>query len=93
MLSCELQGEIGERIVAVKKLNSGLIIDNTYRREIVFLINTKHKNIVRLLGYCSDTKQRVETHEGKRVLADIEERLFCFEYLSNGSLDKYLTGN
>ncbi|KAM3240245.1 hypothetical protein ACQJBY_053752 [Aegilops geniculata] len=31
--------------------------------------------------------------EGKLVMADVRQRLLCFEYLPRGSLDKYITGS
>ena len=52
----------------------------------------KHKNIVRFLGYYAETHWTMVTQEGKFVMADVNQRLLCFEYLPNGSLDKYITG-
>ncbi|OEL18806.1 putative cysteine-rich receptor-like protein kinase 39, partial [Dichanthelium oligosanthes] len=54
------------------------------------LIRVEHKNIVRLLGYCSDTQQKVVDYNGRLVLADIRRRFLCFEYAPNKSLDDYL---
>lgn len=61
-------------------------------QEIVTTITVRHKNIVQFLGYCSHTEKEVIEIEGKFIMAEIRERLLCFEYISNGSLDKYLTG-
>ncbi|XP_066342719.1 cysteine-rich receptor-like protein kinase 10 [Miscanthus floridulus] len=65
--------------------------EKNFKHEISSLIKVKHKNIVRFLGYCSDTQGKVETYEGKRVMADVRQRLLCFEFLPNGSLDRYIT--
>jgi hypothetical protein len=49
------------------------------------LMKAKHKNIVRFLGYCADTHKIID-HEVR--MQDIRQRLLCFEYVPNGSLDK-----
>lgn len=52
----------------------------------------QHQNIVRFLGNCSyAAKEEAPMHE-KTINAEIQERLLCFEYLSNGSLKKHLSG-
>jgi hypothetical protein len=55
-------------------------------------MRAKHKNIVRLLGYCADTHGKVQDYEGKFVMADVRHWLLCFEYLPNGNLHQYITG-
>jgi hypothetical protein len=55
-------------------------------------MKAKHKNIVRFLGYCSEVQGRAAEHDGRFVMADIRNWLLCFEYVPNGSLDKYITG-
>uniref|UniRef100_A0A8R7NV30 Protein kinase domain-containing protein n=1 Tax=Triticum urartu TaxID=4572 RepID=A0A8R7NV30_TRIUA len=62
-----------------------------FHREVECLMMVKHKNIVRFLGYCADRQGRMEKYNGKFVMADVEERLLCFEYLPNGSLYEYIT--
>ena len=54
----------------------------------------EHPNVVRFLGFYSNTRHGVEENTGaeKRRLVEITERLLCFEYISSGSLDKYITG-
>jgi serine/threonine protein kinase len=51
----------------------------------------KHKNIIRFLGYCSDTQGSVEEHNGKLVMSEVWHRLLCFEYHPKGSLYEYIT--
>ncbi|KAL6647184.1 hypothetical protein ACP70R_014621 [Stipagrostis hirtigluma subsp. patula] len=78
--------------VAVKKLfNRHTIDDKQFIQEVLSMMMIEHPNIVRLLGYCSHTEQNAMDIKGKFVMADIRERLLCFEYINNGSLDNYLT--
>jgi len=80
-------------IVAVKRLfNNRTIKDKMFHREVQSLITVRHKNIVRFLGYCSFTEERMSIFEGTTIMADIRERLLCFEYISNGNLESHLTG-
>ena len=80
-------------IVAVKRLfKSQTIKDKMFHREVQNLITVRHKNMVRFLGYCSFTEERVLIFEGRTIMADIRERLLCFEYISNGNLESHLTG-
>ncbi|GJN09762.1 hypothetical protein PR202_ga27796 [Eleusine coracana subsp. coracana] len=55
-------------------------------------MRVKHKNIVRFLGYCSESKGEVMEFQGRYVVADKQQRFLCFEYVPNGSLDNYLQG-
>ena len=92
------QGALQNGYVAVKKLlNSQTIDDGLFYRETNFLMSVKHQNIVRFLGYCANTENKAMLHAEpgkalKYVFVEIRERLLCFEYINNGSLDKYLTG-
>lgn len=51
-----------------------------------------HKNTVRLLGYCSHTEEKAMEMSGKIIMAEMRERLLCFEYVTNGSLESHITG-
>ncbi|XP_024524005.1 receptor-like protein kinase 2 [Selaginella moellendorffii] len=63
------------QVVAVKKLSScGLQGDREFRAELQTLGELKHKNLVPLLGYCSDNN----------------DRLLIYKYLKNGSVDTWL---
>jgi len=80
-------------IVAVKKLSNSICMDeNKYNQEVSCLMRVKHRNVVRFLGYCADTQGKMMDYEGKFVMADIRERLLCFEYVPNGTLKDYITG-
>ncbi|KAF7062941.1 hypothetical protein CFC21_069482 [Triticum aestivum] len=86
------KGMLDNGTVAVKKLFETFCIDEKqFSEEIHCLMKAKHKNIVRFLGYCSNAQGEMVDYKGKLVLADVRERLLCFEYLRNGSLDKKIT--
>uniref|UniRef100_A0ACD5WW98 Uncharacterized protein n=1 Tax=Avena sativa TaxID=4498 RepID=A0ACD5WW98_AVESA len=83
--------------VAVKRLSNSHTIDETvFHREAISMISVKHENIVRLLGYCANTEGKAVPNPNKQetvkfIFSEIRERLLCFEYIENGSLDKYIT--
>ncbi|KAM0879337.1 hypothetical protein ACQ4PT_034313 [Festuca glaucescens] len=91
------KGDLQNGSVAVKRLsNTHTIEEELFYREATSMISVKHENIVRLLGYCANTEGQAminpEPGENmKFIFAEIRERLLCFEYIRNGSLDKYLT--
>ncbi|XP_048567308.1 cysteine-rich receptor-like protein kinase 25 [Triticum urartu] len=69
------KGTMGGKEVAVKKLHSkDGVVGAAFTSEAHMLMAFKHKNLVKLLGYC-DTG---------------DDRLLCFEYLSGGSIDKLI---
>lgn len=79
--------------VAVKKLSETLdLLDQKYSREVQCLMKARHKNIVRFLGYCSETQGEMVDYVGKLVMADLRNRLLCFEFVPGGSLCDYITG-
>jgi hypothetical protein len=63
-----------------------------FHREVKSLMMVNHKTVVRFLGYCSNTEEQALKMQGKFIMAQDRERLLCFEYLINGSLESYLTG-
>ncbi|KAM0867273.1 hypothetical protein ACQ4PT_042097 [Festuca glaucescens] len=65
--------------------------DKQFQNEFKTLTVLRHKNIVRLVGYCYDIQEVQVKHEGKLVLAEKTHRALCLEYMSNGSLDEYLS--
>ncbi|VAI93787.1 unnamed protein product [Triticum turgidum subsp. durum] len=80
--------------VAVKRImNSHTIDENLFYGEVNSLLKVNHQNVVRFLGYCANTEQIAVKLDGAReyIYAEIRERLFCFEYISNGSLQKHIT--
>ncbi|KAB8115836.1 hypothetical protein EE612_056594, partial [Oryza sativa] len=83
--------ENGKKI-AVKKLHDIASLDDIkFMNEFINLMSVQHQNIVQLVGYCYETRRKLVLHNDKFVLAHVEERALCFEYLERGSLDKYLS--
>jgi serine/threonine protein kinase len=78
--------------VAVKRLSDTYMYEKQFHREVECLIKVKDKNVVRFIGYCADSQGKAETYNGKFVMADVQQRLLCFEYLPHGTLAKYITG-
>jgi serine/threonine protein kinase len=89
----QLQGMLGNGTVAVKKLSTTLDMhEKKFSEEVRCLLKVRHKNIVRFLGYCADTQGEMIGYEGKVIMADVRNRLLCFEFVPNGSLHDYITG-
>jgi serine/threonine protein kinase len=88
-----MQGMLRNGLVAVKRIrNDRTIREKIFQREVTSLLNISHKNIVRFLGFCSHTIHKCLLYEGQHVYAENRDRLLCFEYINNGSLETYITG-
>ncbi|CAN6204104.1 unnamed protein product, partial [Urochloa humidicola] len=86
------KGMVGDGMVAVKKLFKVLDVDEEkFNQEVQCLMKVQHTNIVRFLGYCGDTQRQFTEYEGKFFMADLRNRLLCFEFVPNGSLHDYIT--
>jgi serine/threonine protein kinase len=86
--------ENGE-VIAVKKLHmwpEGIIDDQLFINEIQHAMDICHPNIVRLKKYCYHTEAKLAVYNGGNIFVNEVYRLLCFEYMSNGSLDNYLSG-
>lgn len=84
-------GYLGNEKVAVKKLFNALdFSDKRFLDEITCLNKAKHQNIVRFLGYCSETQGELLEFNGKNVMAEVQKKLLCFEYVPNGNIQQYL---
>jgi serine/threonine protein kinase len=80
--------------IAVKKLNSSIpgVKDKHFENEASHLMRLKHPNVVRLVGWCSETENIYVEYDGKYICAEKSERLFCLEYIPKGNLHGYLSG-
>ncbi|XP_051198533.1 cysteine-rich receptor-like protein kinase 6 [Lolium perenne] len=82
----------GGEIIAVKKLseNSPLPRERAFTNEVTNIMAVKHKNVVRLVGYCHEGLKKVVQNNGRYIVADIVESLLCYEYLPRGNLQSNL---
>ncbi|CAM0885378.1 unnamed protein product [Alopecurus aequalis] len=80
--------------IALKKLHYiPELDDTTFANEFSNLMKARHKNITRLVGYCYHRGHQIVEHKGVHIFALVEDRVLGIEYLQNGSLDKYLSGD
>jgi hypothetical protein len=57
---------LGNGTVATKELNEALgILENKFNEEVGCLMKTKHKNNLKFLEYCCETRGIIVDHEGK----------------------------
>ena len=87
-----LQAVLDNGVLAVKRLFNTHMHEEQFQGEVECLMKVKHKNVVRFLGYCADTQGSMLKYEGKLVMADVRQRLLCFEFVPKGSLREYITG-
>lgn len=66
--------------------------DDQFQNEVTYLIGMKHQNIVRLLGYCAESRWEATKVSSRFVMAEVRKRLLCFEYINNKSLRNHLSG-
>ncbi|OEL19116.1 hypothetical protein BAE44_0019865 [Dichanthelium oligosanthes] len=79
-------------MVAVKMLSWNVFSEELFLDEITCLKRVKHKNIVRLLGYCAYTFGEVMEVNGENKVVETVHKFLCFEYVPNGNLHHYLKG-
>ncbi|KAF7005908.1 hypothetical protein CFC21_021003 [Triticum aestivum] len=86
-------GVLRNEKVAVKKLFIEQdFSDELFVDEVNCLVRAKHNNIVRFLDYCADTQGELVKFDGRHVMAELRQRLLCFEYVPNGNLHDYIKG-
>nr|XP_051206697.1 probable LRR receptor-like serine/threonine-protein kinase At1g53430 isoform X4 [Lolium perenne] len=80
----------GEKI-AVKVLKEGLDLnDEEFQKEYHNLANLHHKNVVRLVGYCHETKREFVPYKDGMILSYKIKRMLCFDYMHKGSLGCFI---
>ena len=80
-------------MVAVKNLLPTLEFqEKQFKSEIDNLMRVRNENIVRFVGYCYETRYEYIEHNGGHVFAAKPKMLLCFEFMTNGSLCKYISG-
>ncbi|XP_047047367.1 disease resistance protein RGA5-like [Lolium rigidum] len=80
--------------IAVKRLSympPDHVSEKQFHNECTNLMRVQHQNIVRLVGYCSETHHTSIEHNGELVFCKENKRALCFEYLQGGSLDKHVS--
>ncbi|XP_039834412.1 cysteine-rich receptor-like protein kinase 29 [Panicum virgatum] len=79
--------------IAVKKLydqNPGFD-DAAFKKEFNNSFQLHHPNIVRLVGYCYETREiNMEVRPGDYQFVKRIVRILCYEYCQGGSLDNYI---
>jgi serine/threonine protein kinase len=76
----------------VRKIYGNELDGSEFENEVRTLMKVAHKNIVRFIGYCSQTKGKLVEYNGKYVMAESRERLICMEYMPKGSLYNHMHG-
>ena len=63
-----------------------------FKKEFNNLMRVEHENIVRLVGYCYETRYEHFEMEGKHIFGERTKTALCFEYFGCGDLEKHLSG-
>lgn len=86
------KGVLNGEEVAVKKLFLVPGLEHeAFENEFNNLMKVKHKNVIRLIGYCYEVAHKHTEHNGKLVFAQVIDRALCFEYMQGGSLLKHIS--
>jgi len=88
------KGELNGDEIAVKKLfpvqgHNDESFDNEFRN----LKKVRHKNVIRMIGYCYEISHRDVEYEGQLVWSQVINRALCFEYMKGGSLAKHISAD
>ncbi|CAL4985694.1 unnamed protein product [Urochloa decumbens] len=78
--------------IAVKVLRDMAALDDKdFKNEFQNLAKLDHQNIVQLVGYCNESEDHVVEQDGRQFTAQKLHKALCFEYVDNGSLNKYIS--
>lgn len=79
-------------VIAVKKLyNQPGLVEAGFKNELLNLMRAQHQNIIRLVGYCYEIRDKVVEYQGRFVVADEQEIALCLEYMQGGTLEELLS--
>ena len=67
--------------------------DKEFTNEFQNIAKLDHQNIVQLVGYCKESEPVVVEYDGRQVAAEKLHVALCFEYVNNGSLGNYISGD
>ena len=77
----------------MKKLyNQPGLVEAGFKNELLNLMRAQHQNIIRLVGYCYEIRDKVVEYQGRFVVADEQEIALCLEYMQGGTLEELLSG-
>ncbi|CAM0878529.1 unnamed protein product [Alopecurus aequalis] len=80
--------------IAVKVLRHDIswgLDDTIFQKEFDNLTGLKHPNIVELVGFCNEIMDESVEHNGEQITVARVHRALCFEYVHNGSLNKFIS--
>lgn len=95
MLTRDVEQAVHEnrKEIAVKVFNVLPFEDSVFRKEFDNLKMLKHQNIVELVGFYNDIEEVLAEYNGKQVTVENLHMALCLEYVQNGHLGKYISGN
>ena len=77
----------------MKRLNHLIGLDDKeFKNEFSNLRKVQHENVVKLVGFCYESKSHFFEKGGKEFWAPFTERILCFEFMQGGTLDKHIAG-
>lgn len=81
----------GGEEIAVKILHHVGLDGEQFEKEFASLKQSRHQNILQLVGYCCEQEQHLVRYNGRHVFAQKTHRVLCFNYMQNGSLDRHIS--
>ena len=84
--------ESGEEIAVMLYNNIQAIDDEKFQHEFTNLMMLDHKNTVRLVAYCYETRYQHMDLKGRIIFGERTYKALCFEYMQMGSLRRHLSG-
>ncbi|KAK3136629.1 hypothetical protein QOZ80_5BG0439690 [Eleusine coracana subsp. coracana] len=82
--------EIAVRLLSIGKLG---LDDVGFQNEFHNIVKLRHRNLVRYISYCYETRHLPKYYEGREDVVEETLRAFCFDYMPNWSLDLHVFQN